>query len=186
MKARYFFTAVLCGMLCISCNDKPKESKEMKDRSSADVQLITLDPGHFHAALVQKKMYKEVGNSVQVYAPDGPDVQDHLNRINGFNTREENPTAWVEEIYTGPDFLEKMINDKKGNLVVISGNNARKTDYIMSSVKNGFNVLADKPMVIDPAKFPLDQINKMGCHINNTFPLLRNIKKPDRPLNWIS
>jgi len=127
----------------------------MKDRSSADVQLITLDPGHFHAALVQKKMYKEVGNSVQVYAPDGPDVQDHLNRINGFNTREENPTAWVEEIYTGPDFLEKMINDKKGNLVVISGNNARKTDYIMSSVKNGFNVLADKPMVIDPAKFPL-------------------------------
>ena len=155
MKAQYFFITVLCGVLCISCNEKSKKSMKLDDKGSGNVQLITLDPGHFHAALVQKKMYEEVGETVQVYAPDGPDVQDHLNRINGFNTREKDPTAWVEEIYTGPDFLEKMISDKKGNLVVISGNNARKTDYIMSAVQKGFNVLADKPMVIDPAKFPL-------------------------------
>ncbi|MFC2125246.1 putative oxidoreductase C-terminal domain-containing protein [Bacteroidota bacterium] len=155
MKAQYFLIAIMLGILCISCKDKPKDAVKTDEAKSGSVQLITLDPGHFHAALVQKQMYDEVDLTVHVYAPDGPDVQDHLNRINGFNTREESPTAWIEEIYTGSNFLDKMISDTKGNLVVVSGNNAKKTDYIMESVKAGFNVLADKPMVIDPVKFPL-------------------------------
>jgi len=120
-----------------------------------EVKLLTLDPGHFHAALVQKTMYDQVSPTVWVYAPEGPDVIDHLNRIEGFNTRPENPTAWVEETYTGPDFLEKMIHEHKGNVVVTSGNNSKKTDYIHRCVNAGFNVLADKPMVISPEKFPL-------------------------------
>jgi hypothetical protein len=33
-------------------------------------RFITLDPGHFHAALVQKKMYPEVSPEVNVYAPE--------------------------------------------------------------------------------------------------------------------
>ncbi len=121
----------------------------------SEVQLITLDPGHFHAALVQKTMYDQVSPEVQVYAPDGPDVMDHLNRIEGFNTRSDNPTTWSENAYIGPDFLEKMIKDKAGNVVVTSGNNSKKTDYIYSCVSAGFNVLADKPMVISTEKFPL-------------------------------
>lgn len=123
--------------------------------TAGQVKLITLDPGHFHAALVQKTMYEQVSPVVQVYAPQGPDVQDHLDRIQGFNTRSENPTAWVEEVYTGPDFLEKMRREKKGNVVVISGKNSLKTDYIYESVNAGLHVLADKPMVIAPEKFPL-------------------------------
>ena len=120
-----------------------------------EVKLITLDPGHFHASLVQKTMYDQVRPLVYVYAPQGPDVQDHLNRIEGFNARADHPTAWVEKVYTGSDFLEKMIEQKNGNVVVLSGNNAKKTDYIYQSVQAGFNVLADKPMVISPDKFPL-------------------------------
>ena len=38
------------------------------------VHLITLDPGHFHAALVQKFMYANVDPEVHVYAPDGDDL----------------------------------------------------------------------------------------------------------------
>ena len=120
-----------------------------------EVKLITLDPGHFHAALVQKTMYKQVSPTVRVYAPQGPDVIDHLNRIEGFNTRPENPTAWFEKTYAGPDFLDKMLEDQAGNVVVTSGNNSKKTDYIHSCIMAGFNVLADKPMVISPEKFPL-------------------------------
>ena len=37
----------------------------------AEVRLITLDPGHFHAALVQKEMYPGVAKQVHVYAPLG-------------------------------------------------------------------------------------------------------------------
>ena len=33
-----------------------------------NIKLITLDPGHFHAALIQKSMYPQVDPSVHVYA----------------------------------------------------------------------------------------------------------------------
>jgi predicted dehydrogenase len=149
MKGRQIIMAgliLLCG-----CQQGGPVLPQPVDR----VKLITLDPGHFHAALVQKSMYKQVDPAVHVYAPQGPDVQDHLDRIAAFNARSENPTAWVEEVYTGPDFLEKMLAEKKGNVVVISGKNSLKTDYIYESVNAGLHVLADKPMVISPEKFPL-------------------------------
>ena len=120
-----------------------------------EVRLIVLDPGHFHAALVQKTMYDQMSSEVTVYAPEGPDVRDHLSRIDGFNTRSDNPTSWENTIYTGDDFFEKMVADKAGNVVVTSGNNSKKTDYIYRSVKAGLNVYADKPMVISPEKFNL-------------------------------
>lgn len=119
------------------------------------VKLLTLDPGHFHAALVQKSMYEQVSPEVYVYAPEGPDVRGHLELIERYNQRAENPTAWTEHVYTGPDFLERMLREKKGNVVVLAGNNARKTDYIYRCVDAGFHVLADKPMVITPEDFPL-------------------------------
>jgi predicted dehydrogenase len=119
------------------------------------VKLITLDPGHFHAALVQKTMYEKVDPVVHVYAPQGAEVESYLQRIADYNSRTEEPTSWRERIYTGTDFLEKMLSRRKGNVVVISGNNARKTEYILKSVQRGLHVLADKPMVISPDNFPL-------------------------------
>ena len=95
------------------------------------VKLITLDPGHFHAALVQKRMYPDVSPNVHIYAPEGSDLKLHMERVNGFYTRAENPTKWVTDVYTGPDFFEKMLKDKAGNVVVLAGNNARKTEYIL-------------------------------------------------------
>lgn len=121
---------------------------------TARFQLITLDPGHFHASLVQKFMYPDVDPLVHVYAPGGEDLQDYLKRIDSFNTRSDQPDHWKEQVYTGPDFLEKMLAEKAGNIVVLAGNNARKTDYILRSVQAGLNVLADKPMAITPADFP--------------------------------
>jgi len=117
-------------------------------------QIVTLDPGHFHAALVQKIMYADVDPQVHVYALPGGDLAEHMKRIERFNTRAENPTHWVTTTYTGRDYFEKMLADKPGNVVVISGNNARKTDYILRSVQAGLNVLADKPMAIAPADLP--------------------------------
>ncbi|HLN54698.1 MAG TPA: putative oxidoreductase C-terminal domain-containing protein [Bacteroidales bacterium] len=122
---------------------------------SGMVRLITVDPGHFHAALVQKTMYDQVSPDVHVFAPDGPDVQQHLDRINSYNTRAENPTKWNEIVYTGPDFFEKMMESKPGNVVVLSGNNRKKAEYVTRSVEAGLNVLADKPMIIRPEDFPV-------------------------------
>jgi predicted dehydrogenase len=137
----------------MSCNDAPVAKFDLKP-----IHLVTLDPGHFHAALVQKTMYPDVDSIVHVYAPEGNDLQLHLGRINSYNTRAESPAHWKEEVYTGNDFFEKMITEKKGNVVVLSGNNQKKTDYILQSLQNGFNVLADKPMVIDSKGF--DQLKE--------------------------
>lgn len=123
--------------------------------AKGEVKIMTLDPGHFHAALIQKTTYKQVASKVHVYAPEGSDVQDHLNRIEGFNTRAEDPTNWKEITYTGPDFLEKMLTERSGNVVVISGNNRQKTEYIKACVDAGLNLLVDKPMCIDKAGFKL-------------------------------
>jgi hypothetical protein len=119
------------------------------------VRLITLDPGHFHAGLVQERMYPQVSPVVHVYAPPGPDLDEHLKRIAGFNSRSQDPTHWREQVYAAPDFLERMAQERAGNLVVIAGNNARKTEYIGRAIQAGLNVLADKPMAITPAGFDL-------------------------------
>jgi predicted dehydrogenase len=138
--------------LVLSCHEKP--ATEMKEKS---VHLITIDPGHFHAALVQKSMYPEVDSVVHVYAPAGTDVQLHLDRIGKFNSRVEDPTRWHEEVFTGNNFFEKMLEEKKGNVVVLAGNNQKKTEYIFKSLEAGLNVLADKPMAIDSHGFELLQ-----------------------------
>ena len=116
-------------------------------------RLVTLDPGHFHAALVQKTMYPVVDPVVHVYAPDGPDVDMHLARIEGFNDRAESPTSWETVVYRGDDYFERMLADGAGDIVVISGNNARKTDYILKSLEAGLNVYADKPMATTREQF---------------------------------
>lgn len=121
---------------------------------SYQVKLVTVDPGHFHAALVQKIMYDRVSPDVHVYAPEGPDCIQYLNRIKSYNSRKENPASWNEIVYNGPDFFEKMIAEKAGNVVVLSGNNRKKAEYITKSINAGLNVLADKPMIITPEDFP--------------------------------
>ncbi|MCG8308145.1 MAG: Gfo/Idh/MocA family oxidoreductase [Cytophagales bacterium] len=154
MRILIFLHAIPFVLFSISCSTSKKDPVE-GDSPAPAFQLMTLDPGHFHAALVQKMQLEGVDPTVYVYAPEGSDVQDHLNRIKGFNTRAENPTSWVEEVYTGPDFFEKMIRDKPGNIMVVSGNNAKKTEYIKKAVEAGINVLADKPMVISGDDFEM-------------------------------
>ncbi len=137
-------------------NKCSRKGAEMKfTGAEGEVKLMTLDPGHFHAALVQKTMYDQVSPIVHVYAPAGPDVDDHQKRVEGFNNRPESPTSWRQEIYTGDDFLEKMLHEKPGNVVVLSGNNKKKARYIKACVQAGLNVLADKPMCIDSDGFQL-------------------------------
>jgi hypothetical protein len=131
--------------------------------AKGEVKIMTLDPGHFHAALVQKNMNPQISPEVFVYAPAGFDLNEHLKRIEGFNKRAESPTAWKEKVYTGADFFEKMLSEKPGNVVVLAGNNRIKTDYILKSVQAGLNVLADKPMVISFDKFgELEQAFKIA------------------------
>jgi predicted dehydrogenase len=122
-------------------------------QAQKSVKLITLDPGHFHAALVQKSMYPQVDPTVYVYAKKGTDLNLHLDKIKGYNAASVGATSWIESVYEGDDYLQKMLTEKKGNVVVLAGNNQLKTDYILQSIQAGLNVFADKPMAIDQKGF---------------------------------
>ena len=156
MKKYLFLIAVSLQGVVSSCI--PKEgSGERFTGAKGEVKLITLDPGHFHAALVQKKSQDLIANQVYVYAPDGNEVKEHLKLVESYNNRTEDPTNWEEHVYLGSDFLDRMLIEKKGNVVVTAGNNQKKTAYIKEALAAGFNVLADKPMAINDNNFELLQ-----------------------------
>src|ERR1700712_5537537 len=98
MKGIVFSYAVVCtALLGFSASAQVKKDDK--------VRLITLDPGHFHAALVQKTMLSGIEPDVYVYSPKGEEVQQHLDKINAYNHRAADPTHWNEIIYMGNDFL---------------------------------------------------------------------------------
>jgi predicted dehydrogenase len=151
--------------LSLSCR-----TKETDIPAKPNIHLITLEPGHFHAALVQKKMYDDIDSIVHVYSTGGYDLKLHLGRIETFNSRAEDPTTWNEQVITTEDPLKQMLEDKPGNVVVLSGNNQKKTEYIARSIEGGLHVLADKPMVISSEGFQ---------QLKNVF---KTAKKSDRIL----
>ena len=125
-----------------------------KDRVRSEVRLMTLDPGHFHAALIQKEMYPGVAPRVDVYAAEGWDLAEHLKRVEAFNRRTERPASWDLKLHTSPDFFERMLRERPGNAVILSGRNRPKIDRIARSVHAGLNVLGDKPWILTAAELP--------------------------------
>ena len=122
----------------------------------AAMNFVTVDPGHFHAALVQKCAYPEVADEVKVFAPAGTGLDVHLKFIESFNSRTENPTAWKEDVYRGDDYLARFTSAATSGalgqkpIVILSGRNDLKGDYALAAVEAGVNVLADKPLAITP------------------------------------
>ncbi|MEA1897773.1 MAG: putative oxidoreductase C-terminal domain-containing protein, partial [Bacteroidota bacterium] len=150
MKNRKIIFVLINLLLLMSCRQDPSSTN-----NSNMTTIITVAPGHFHAALVQKYMYPQIDSQFFVFAPEGPELQNYLARIESYNSRTENPTSWNANIYTGKDFFQKMLDQKPGNLVTLAGNNRNKTEYIFKCITNGLNVLSDKPMAIDTSDFSL-------------------------------
>jgi predicted dehydrogenase len=121
---------------------------------SQDLTLITLDPGHFHAALFQREMLPGIADEAFVYAPLGPDLTAHLNRVSQFNLRADHPTRWRLRVYAAPDYEEVLLRNPPGQIVVMSGRNRGKIGLILDCVDAGLHVLADKPWIIEPGDLP--------------------------------
>ncbi len=128
--------------------------RRVETKAPAEFQLVIVDPGHYHAALIQRDTYPQVSPQVSVYAPLGPELLDYLNRVSLFNTRKENPTKWELDVHSGPDSFERMLRDRPGNVAIFAGRNQGKIDRIQRALEAGMNVLADKPWIISPAELP--------------------------------
>jgi predicted dehydrogenase len=117
------------------------------------IRLMTLAPGHFHAALVQKRMIVGVAAKSHVYGPLDADTAAHLDRLVAFNNRPDDPTAWEVDLRAGANWLDRFLREQPGNTVVLSGRNRPKIDLMRTAVGHGLHVLADKPWVVEAADF---------------------------------
>ena len=152
---KYLF--IIGSLLMFSCNSPHNRGKgevtPVFTGKEGEVKLIVLDPGHFHASLLQKNSLPLLNDSVFVYAPDSAGIRQYLSAIDVYNHREKDPTSWVENVYTGSDFMEQMIRNKRGNVVLLAGNNRDKTQKISTAAGAGLHVLSDKPMAINSDNF---------------------------------
>ena len=119
-----------------------------------DTRLIIIDPGHFHAALVQKEMYANLSAEAHVYAPLGPELIDYLGRIARFNARADQPTRWRLTVHAAADFQAQLAREPPGGVAVIAGRNGVKIERIEAAVAAGLHVLADKPAIVRREDLP--------------------------------
>lgn len=117
--------------------------------------LIVSNPGHFHAALALRNRHALLRDEVFVYAEAGQDLERFLALVNAFNTRAQDPTAWRLQVYRGADHLDRLIAERRGNVVLLAGRNDGKMQTIHRLQTAGFAVLGDKTWLIDENDLPL-------------------------------
>lgn len=169
---KYWILTAL-AVLCISCTPNSKQKNSRTDsqfsEKKGEAKLIILDPGHFHASLLLKDTIRQVNDTVFVYAPRGEELEQFLQTIKTYNSRKDSPTSWALNVYDEADYLEKMISDKKGNVVILAGNNKNKTKYIYRTIASKLNVLSDKPMAINRQGFELLEKAYQKADSNNVY-----------------
>jgi len=112
--------------------------------------LAFLDPGHFHAALTLRERNPSVNDEIMVYAPPGRELDDFLGLVDAFNKRAERPTGWRATVRAGERSLERLLDERRGDAVVLAGRNDRKMALARRLHDAGFAVLADKPWIVRP------------------------------------
>jgi predicted dehydrogenase len=128
--------------------------------------LLILNPGHFHAALVLREPHPSLSDDIYVYSVPGPDLDRFIEIAESFNNRQVDPTRWQLNVYRGKDCLEKLIDEKKGDIAILAGRNNTKMENIDILNRAGLAILADKPWVTTQA----------------ALPFLRSTLASDRPL----
>jgi len=98
MKRIYNNIGFLILSLAIASCSYLKDRLTMKSdtNESRKIELIVLDPGHFHASLLQKDTLTDVNDTIHIYAPEGTGLNQYMESINSYNQRAEAPTSWVE------------------------------------------------------------------------------------------
>jgi predicted dehydrogenase len=114
--------------------------------------LLFLQPGHFHAALLVKSANERIAQDLHVYATAGDECDAFVALIDAFNSRDDSPTDWKVHVHDAPsaaDALDALIEQRRGQAVVLSGRNDSKLSDIARLHAQGFWVIADKPWVTD-------------------------------------
>lgn len=153
---RDFISCFIIVLMLLSCNNTKKvDVTPSFSGAEGEVKLAVLAPGHFHASLLQKNSIPQLNDTVYLFAPESVEIDQYIENVQSFNNREADPTNWNLILYKGDDYLKKFSEDKNVNVVVLAGNNRNKTEYILTAVNSGKNVISDKPMAINSKDFLL-------------------------------
>jgi predicted dehydrogenase len=152
-------------------------------------RLVFLDPGHFHATLTLRVPHPRVADEIVVYAPAGSEPGDFLALVERFNRRPIEPTRWRPIVITADDPLARLVNERRGDVVVLAGKNGGKAWTIHRLHDAGFHVLGDKPWLVGPgdladvraslADWPLAMEIMTGRHDVAARLLKRLVDAPD-------
>src|SRR5919109_767235 len=112
--------------------------------------LLFLDPAHFHAALTLRVPQARAAGEIFVYAHERAEPRDFITLVERFNRRPSNPTRWRPVVTTADDPLGRLIEERRGDIVILAGRNGGKARTIRRLHEAGFHVLADKPWLVEP------------------------------------
>src|SRR5258705_858972 len=113
--------------------------------------LLFLDPGHFHAALTLRVPQTRAADEVFVYARERAELRDFLALVERFNRRSPHPTRWRPVVTTSDDPIGRLVDGRRGAVVVLAGKTGGKARTMRRLHESGFHVLADKPWLVEPA-----------------------------------
>lgn len=113
--------------------------------------LLFLNPSHFHAALTLRVPQARAADEIFVYAYESAELRDFLALVERFNCRASNPTRWHPVVTTSDDPLARLVEERRGDVVVLAGRNSSKARTLRRLHESGFHVLADKPWLVEPA-----------------------------------
>src|SRR5690606_489808 len=108
--------------------------------------------------MMQQALKQAFREEVYVYASYSNDLEaNYMQLINRYNKADTSGRPWQVQVYTGDDYLERMLQDKKGEVVIMANNNQQKTGAIRKAAAAGLAVIADKPMALTASGFALLQ-----------------------------
>ena len=146
MKLAYNIRFLVFLLVVASCSLSKRQTTDEVDISgSHKIDLIVLDPGHFHASLLQKETLTDVSDTIRIYAPEGIAVNQYLESIDSYNQRAESPTTWKKQVYTGDDYLQKMLAD---GLCIISVCGTDEAQAIRRQQASVFPIMAESLIVL--------------------------------------
>ena len=115
---------------------------------------IFYEPGHFHAALTLRAANPRLAPDIHVYATPGPEREAFVALVESFNTRATRPTCWKLHLHEGAHLLQRVVEEGRGDFVVLAGRNDTKLETIAYLTQAGLHVLADKPWLTDSQQLP--------------------------------
>ena len=124
---------------------------------------LLANPG-ISAALTLRTPNPRLAPDIHVYATPGPERDAFGTLVEQWNTRADDPTHWRLHLHDGAGLLQRVVEERQGDFVVLAGRNDTKLATIASLTQAGLPVLADKPWLTDSRQLPFPaQVTTGSC-----------------------